>query len=137
MRVGVHEPVVTSWLRVIKGVKRPVVHGKNVHKPGAQFTRKLHTNVDDAPVIPTPCSFWDSGGHVGFGCSFCHRVCTGSTHIQFNPVMTRPFIFTCGQCQPAVSVNPRSVSTRGQCQPAVSVNPRSVSTRGQKMTEPN
>jgi hypothetical protein len=97
--VTVHEPVVAGWLRVIKGVKRPVVNGKNIHLPGAQFTRDLHIIDDDAPVLPTPTSSWDDGGHVGFACSFCRGPCLGSTLIRFNPVMTQSFIFTCGQCQ--------------------------------------
>lgn len=97
MRITSQEPVVTEWLRVIKGVKRPVVNGKNSHLPGAEFTHVL--KHDAPPFISTPCTSWDTQGRLAFGCSLCREACTGSTHIRFNPVMPRPYTFTCGQCQ--------------------------------------
>lgn len=85
----------TDWIRGLRGVRR-----------GEFVGRYSDLNVEvlswgerpgEGPVIETPAKSWSCGGV--YACSFCRELCHTDFHVNFNQVLTSPFVVTCGPCK--------------------------------------
>lgn len=99
MRTSGAELVVTEWIRAVKGQNKPPdLEQTMTASQGISFYVDLHPDPS-TPIISTPTNYWSGGGDVQYACSFCRETCRGQSKIQFNPVMSHPYMLICGQCE--------------------------------------
>jgi hypothetical protein len=53
----------------------------------------------DGVAVKTPIDNWYGGCGVTYTCSLCDTRSGGPCRVDFNPVLPRPYVITCGRCQ--------------------------------------
>ena len=56
-------------------------------------------SAERRPMLHTPTESWAGGEGVAYACSFCGAQTEARYRVDFNPVLTRPYVITCGRCQ--------------------------------------
>jgi hypothetical protein len=83
----------TEWIRGLR-TRRDEFVGRHTNMTLDRVSWTEATSV--SPVVETPVNTWSGGAR--YKCSFCREECDEDFRVDFNQVLTSPFVVTCGPC---------------------------------------
>lgn len=91
--------MVPDLLRVLRTQKPVGLVSRHSPKDGVGSWGVVGDPTHPKTSISTPLPGWSGvSTHVQFLCSFCSEPCDHTSHVEFNQVLTSPYIASCGRC---------------------------------------